>query len=662
MNRKKFSVYGVFSVVSILLFIMSVSVFIFNPVLALINTAITLILVLIGFAVLKNYDGYLKNISDNVKKFIDSDFSNILDGMPTPIAVVEKNNLGNMVFCNSEFKNVFINNTFEFSLNSVISIKALSDFVNSAFRNSDYSNEHIRISYNNKKFKIYIKAINNFVVLYFTDDTEYRELRKKYIDSRPCVGFVLFDNKEELKRYSTDEQNSQIAISVENMLREWMNGINGILKKLNDEKYFIIFEEKFLKQFIDDKFKIIDKIHNAKIDEHRFATVSIGISRGEENLEKSKDEAKSALNMSLGRGGDQVTIKNKNSYEFFGGTSQGIEKRSKVKTRVVAMNLLEKIQNSDSVFIMGHKYSDFDSIGAAAAIWSICSKLKKKASYIVVNKAQSLANSAINYLEKTVSENMFISTSQAKNLIMPNSLLIIVDTHSLNFLESSHLYSKINRVAVIDHHRLAVDKISNAEIFFHEPFASSTCEMVSELIQYMGDKCLKKPEFECLLAGIMLDTKNFTLKSGVRTFEAAAYLKRRGADNSKVKKIFASSFDSYKLKCRIIENTKIIENCAISRFEEKLSESIKKNIRISCSQAADELLNLQDVKASFVIFESDNKVNISARSFGEVNVQVIMELLGGGGHQTMAAAQISDMSFDAVEKKLIEIIKEKNNK
>lgn len=658
MKRDNKSWYGVFIFISAVILLMNISSFILSPILMFMNVSISLTLILVVWMFIKNREKYAGSISLDAAEFVGNNISGIINGIPVPLAVIKDEDVKNIVFCNSEFINTFTRNTDNFSLGSLIDPNVLKNAVKSGNFGEDGSCGFWGISYGKKAFKIYIKKINNFAILYFVDNTVYRSLKKRYIDSRICVGLILFDNKEELKRYTTEEESSRISVLVESTLRDWVKGAHGIFRKLSDEKYFVIFEDKYLKNFIENKFDIIDKMHEFKIDEHRYATVSMGISRGELTLLDAEAEARNALNMSLGRGGDQVTIKKRGSYEFFGGTSQGLEKRSKVKTRVVAMALLEKIQESDCVFIMGHKYSDFDSIGAAAALWNVCVKAKKKKAYVVVDKSQSLAGSAIEYLEKFSSGNMFISPDKASALVSPKSLLIIVDTHSLKFLESAELYSKINNVAVIDHHRMTVDKINNVEVLFHEPFASSACEMVTEMVQYMCDGYLKKVEAECLLAGIMLDTKNFTLKSGIRTFEAAAYLKKKGAESAEVKKMFGSSLDMYKLKYQIISGAHIFENVVISRLE---TSDIKSNIRVACSQAADELLNLKNIKASFVLFESDGKINVSARSLGDINVQLIMESLGGGGHQTMAAAQIADKSFDEVEEELIRVIKEKMN-
>ncbi len=621
---------------------MNLAIFPFNRVLAGINLSITIVLIVMGCLLVKNYESYVFKISEDIKDILGEDSRNLINSVPTPIVVLSSDTPNNLVFYNSKFKENFIDKV------------NYSEFVN---RYGEIFREIIKkntgsVIFGGRNFKVLSEKNKDFVILYFIDNTEFKNLKKKYSDTRPCVGFVVFDNRDELYRYADDEQNSQILVAVEGMLRDWMAKSQGIFKKLSSGKYFVVFEEKYLKQFISEKFKIIDKIHSAQIDEHRYATVSIGISRGAENLFKAKNEAARALDMALGRGGDQVAVKGKSSYEFFGGASQGLEKRSKVRTRVVASMLSERIDSCDCVFIMGHKYSDFDSVGAAVALWGICTRIKNKKSFVVINKKESMASSAIEYLERLDSDKIFISPTQAQTMITDKSLLIVVDTHSLNFLENNDVYLMSKNIAVIDHHRLTVNKVENAMIFYHEPSASSVCEMVTELVQYIGDKCLEKSEAECLLAGITLDTKNFTLKAGVRTFEAAAYLRKKGADISEVKQMFAGSIENYKLKCRIIENARIIENCAVARLDE-----FNKGSRMACAQAADELLNVKNIKASFVLFPNNDKINISARSLGEINVQTIMEKLGGGGHQTMAATQIEGMNMEQVEKKLIDIIK-----
>lgn len=646
MKRNKTTFQTVLLSVGIILFLMSLAIFPFSCVLASINLSITIILIAMGCLLTKNYESYVFKISDDVKDILGEDSQNLINSVPSPIVIISSENPNNIVFYNTKFKENFVD-----KVNYSKFVSKYGEIFREIIKKKIGS-----VVFDGRNYKVLSEKNKDFVILYFIDNTEFKNLKKKYSNTRPCVGFVVFDNRDELYRYADDEQNSQILIAVEGILRDWMAKSQGIFKKLSSGKYFVIFEEKYLKKFISEKFKIIDKIHSAQIDEHRYATVSIGISRGAKNLFEAKNEASRALDMALGRGGDQVAVKGKTSYEFFGGASQGLEKRSKVRTRVVASMLSERIDSCDCVFIMGHKYSDFDSVGAAAALWGICTRIKNKKSFVVINKKESMASSAIAYLEKLDSDKIFISPAQAQTMITDTSLLIVVDTHSLNFLENNDIYFMSKNIAVIDHHRLTVNnKIENAMIFYHEPSASSVCEMVTELVQYMGDKYLEKSEAECLLAGITLDTKNFTLKAGVRTFEAAAYLRKKGADISEVKQMFAGSIENYQLKCRIIESARIIENCAIAKLNE-----FSKGSRMACAQAADELLNVKNIKASFVLFPNNDKINISARSLGELNVQAIMEKLGGGGHQTMAATQIEGMNIEQVEKKLIGIIKSNN--
>lgn len=652
MKDKKQLIYTSIFIAFSVLAITNMAVFVFNHTLAIINFLIVCIIFGAGFVFIKYFYEYIFNISTKTKKFIDENSDNLINFSPIPIAILEKSDSADITFYNNAFENHFIKDKSQTE-------NILNSFSKKIASKNNLSKNHFNMCFNNEKFKVYIKNFETFFVLYFLDITAYKTLENKFENSKPCVGIAVFDNKEELREESTDKQISEISLAVENSIQEWINSVDGIFKKLSNGKFFIIFEKVYLKKFIDEKFKIIDEIHSIKLNDSKYATVSIGISAQENSLINLKNEAQKALNMALGRGGDQVSIRENNSYVFFGGNSQSIEKRSKVKTRIIATSFSERIKNSSKIFIMGHKHSDFDSVGSAVGIWNICSKLKKDKSYIVINEETSLAKSAINHI-KTHYKNkeIFISTRKAQELIDENSLLIIVDTHSLKFLESSDLYSMSKQTMIIDHHRLTVDKIDNTVIFFHEPFASSTCEMVTELSQYMGENLIDKPVSECLFAGIMLDTKNFSLKAGTRTFEAASYLKKSGADNFEVKKMFSNSMDVYKLKCQIIEAAYDLNSCAISALK---FDKITDNVRLACAQAADELLNIKNIEASFVIFSENDRVNISARSLGKINVQLIMEKLGGGGHRTMAATQIDNASIEEVKKNLTLAINEKIN-
>lgn len=372
--------------------------------------------------------------------------------------------------------------------------------------------------------------------------------------------------------------------------------------------------------------------------------------RGAEDLAESERWARQALDMALGRGGDQVAVKQKgDTYEFFGGLSKGVEKRDKVRTRVIAATLSDHIKSSDRVFIMGHKNSDLDCIGAAVGMWAAIRKGLEKQASIVVNRNQTLAGALIDSVEESYGEEeLFISPLEALQTATERSLLIVVDTHSVNFVESRELLDRVPRTVVIDHHRMMVTHIKNALIFYHEPYASSASEMVTELAQYIKSSSIDPVDAQALLAGIMLDTKNFVLKTGVRTFEASAYLRRRGADTVAVKKLFSNTLETYKQKSQLVSGAEIYKGCAIATSSWEFED-----LRIASAQAADELLSIQGVKASFVLYRTGSDVNISARSLGDVNVQVILEEFGGGGHFTMAGAQIKNMTMSDARRALI---------
>lgn len=642
-NNKMWVVSPVFYIFSAVMLIMALISLPFNQMLFFIDLFMAALSIAVVAIRSRGFKGYVNNVIGEAREFLDNSNINFLDKVPIPMVILGKS--GDIIAYNSLFRNIIGDGHEKIG-------ETISQFLSSETLGGILERNGVDIVYNNRSYAIFGSYIGDeSSALYFVEYTEYKLIKQEYAESRPIVAFIFFDNREELKRDSTDGQLSQVSSRVESILREWVTETSGFLKKLNDNKYMMIFEERHMKTFISQKFVVLDKIHSARLDEHRWATVSIGIGRGGSTISEAERWAQSALDMSLGRGGDQVSIKTGDSYEFFGGTSKGVEKRSKVRTRVVAMALMEQMAASDLVFIMGHRFSDLDSIGAAVGMWNVACSVKNKPSYIVVSRENSLASDEINSLEKSFKQNIFIAPEKAKTMITDKTLLIVVDTHSVGFLESEEIYRECKSVVVIDHHRMTVDHISDAVIFYHEPVASSCSEMVTELVQYMGDTEIEKAEAECLLAGIMLDTKNFFLKTGVRTFEAAAYLRKRGADTVEVKKMFSNSIDTYKVRCKVIQSASINNNCAIAKLDGAYGD-----IRVACAQAADELLGIQNIKASFVIFPYNGGVSISARSLGEVNVQVIMETMGGGGHQTMAAVQLSNISVDQAQQKLIGVL------
>lgn len=642
MNKKIWIISPVFYGVSVAMLAMACLSLPFNLMLFALDMLVAVISVVLIYFGTKNFNGYINDLIKNAADALGDVDVDFLQRIPIPTVLVGK--IGEIVSYNMLFRDVVGKGRGWLG-------ESISQFLTGETLGGVLAKNGVDIKYNGRNYIVYGSQFESAAALYFIECTEYREIEHEYRESRPVVALILFDNKEEFKRDCTDAQLSQISSAVETILREWAAETSGFIKKLNDAKFIMIFENRHLKIFKSDKFKIISRIHNIKLDDHRFATVSIGIGCGASDMLEAERWAQNALDMSLGRGGDQVSIKKGETYEFFGGNSKEVEKRSKVRTRVIASALYEQMSTSDLILISGHKFSDLDSIGAAIGIWSVASNIKNKKAYIVVDRDTTLAGNAIEKLEGTLGETVFISPEKSKSILEDNSLLVVVDTHCASFLEDSELYKKCKNVVVIDHHRMVVDHISDAVIFYHETFASSASEMVTELVQYMGDKNLKKAEAECLLAGIMLDTKNFFMKTGIRTFEAAAYLRKKGADTIEVKKMFFDSIDTYKIKCKIIDNAEIYNDCAIAAVTEA-----EKDLRIACAQAADDLLGIRGIKASFVIFPYKDQICVSARALGEINVQVVMEKLGGGGHQGMAATQISDTSVDEVKVKLSEIL------
>ena len=401
-------------------------------------------------------------------------------------------------------------------------------------------------------------------------------------------------------------------------------------------------------KLVESRFPVLDQVRELAEPGETQITLSIGIGRCAASFAEAELQARQALDMCLGRGGDQVAIKNSGGYEFYGGVSRGVEKKTKVKTRIVATALHDLIIAADNVILMGHQFGDLDAVGAAVGLCRACRELGKPA-FVATYLNKSLAAPLIERLVAHGFGDYFEEPEELYGRITRKTLLIVVDTHIQSYLESPELYKKVRTVAVVDHHRKMVGHIDNATIFYHEPYASSASEMVTELVQYLTDRTLiGRYEAEALLAGIMLDTKNFVLRTGVRTFEAAAYLRRLGADTVEVKKLFASTMESYQKRARLMAQAEIYRRCAIS-----LSDDPSPDMRVAAPQAADEMLSITDVDASFVLYRTNDGVSLSARSMGTLNVQIIVEKLGGGGHQTMAGAQFRDMTLEEVRERLL---------
>lgn len=508
------------------------------------------------------------------------------------------------------------------------------------------------VSHGAREYTVYGARAKEGYLLYFVDDTYFKAIHKEYREKKPVVGLVVFDNREELLRDNMGGEGSRISGEVDAVLYRWASEeMGGFLRRLSDNRYLFLTDESHVEEAKQRRFRVLDDVRAVKSGKNNMsATISVGLGRGSGDIAESERWARQALDMALGRGGDQVAVMQKgDTYEFFGGLSKGVEKRDKVRTRVIAATLTDHVKDSDRVFIMGHKNSDLDSVGAAVGMWAAIRKGLEKPAAVVINRNQTLARPLVDTVARAYpEEDVFIGAQEALQAVTDRSLLIVVDTHSVNFVEYHELLERVPRVVVIDHHRMMVSHIKNALIFYHEPYASSASEMVTELVQYIKASAIDAADAEALLAGIMLDTKNFVLKTGVRTFEASAFLRRQGADTVAVKKLFSDTLDTYKQKAQLVSGAEIYKGCAIAASTWEVED-----LRIVAAQAADELLSILGVRASFVIYRSGSDVNISGRSLGDVNVQLILEGFGGGGHFTMAGAQVKNATVSEVRRALM---------
>lgn len=492
------------------------------------------------------------------------------------------------------------------------------------------------------------------LVLYFVPCTEYIHCRDRYTLSRPIVSIISIDNYEELTKNATDSEKSSILAEIDRKIAQWAEDSRSLLRKFDRDKYIFVLESGDLSKLAAKKFSVLDDVRSIQSRSGVVATLSIGIGKEGETFSECYRFACVALDMALSRGGDQAVIKTKYNFEFFGGLSKELEKRTKVKSRVVANALMQLIRDSSQVMIMGHQSSDMDSVGAAVGM-ACAVRVHGKPVHIVVRKDRTLAKELIDRIEAVEGNSgLFIEPDEAMVSCDYNTLLIIVDTNRPDYVESPPLLESINKVAVVDHHRRAASYIENFALNLHEPYASSASELVSELLQYMVQTSeIQREEAECLLAGIYLDTKGFSIKTGVRTFEAAAYLKRAGAEMVEVKKLFQSTFQEYMICQKIISAARDCGGGVILAVsEEEIPD------RALAAQAADALLNIIGVRASVVAFRQGEDTIVSARSLGQINVQIIMEKLGGGGNITSAGAQLRGVAVEEAEPRVLDAVSE----
>ena len=490
---------------------------------------------------------------------------------------------------------------------------------------------------------------HKFLILYFIDKTDEYTLAKLREEEKTVEAIVIIDNYEEVLKETPDSNHGKILGEIEQTIGKWIALGDGTFRKYERDKFLVIFEQKNFEKILEDKFEILNQIKNINFENRIPVTISIGIGQHGASPKENDTYAKFAIDMALGRGGDQVVIKDGETFSFFGAKSREVEKRTKVKARVVSFALRKLIDNSGKVLIMGHKAGDMDSMGAAIGLFKAVQSRKRRA-YIVVDRETNNAKETIAAFEKKAGyTEAFITPGQAMDTLEKDTLLIVVDTHRPAMVECPDLLRHAENIVLIDHHRRSEDYIKNTALMYHEAYASSTCEMVTEIIQYIQEEpMLDKQEAEALYAGIFMDTNGFVNKAGVRTFEAASYLKKMGVDTIEIRRRFKCDKEIFIKKAKIISMAQIYrENIAISLVSDDAPGS-----QVMCAQAADELLDIKGIEAAFVLLERGNVIYISARSLDEINVQIIMEKLGGGGHITIAGAQMENMTLSEAEEKL----------
>ena len=610
---------------------------------------ILLVLTLLVFYLLMSMNKSINKFYQTMEKQLSPYTNKALRDFPLPVLVTRRG--GEVIWYNNQMSTKVFGGEDCFG-------HGLAEYFPSINLQTDCPAQGYGVEYKGHQYTAYHAPTgeeeNRLNVIYLIDDDKLKRIAKEYFSSRPVAAIILIDNYEELLQSARENERSQIMGEIEYQIECYVENYNGVIKKLEKDRYFVAFEERYMRSIVEERFTILDTVRKINANDKMPATLSIGVGRDAQSLLQAEKFASQALDMALGRGGDQAAVKNKNGYEFYGGVSKGIEKRTKVKTRIVAAALSELLDSCSNVLIMGHRFADLDCLGAGVGLYYPIQQMGKQVKIILNSRANMVKQLHARLLEQGF-ETAFIEPEVALDYVSDDTLLIIVDVHTPHFIEAPEVYKKCKNVVVIDHHRKMVDYIDNAVIFHHEPYASSASEMVAELVQYFGDKF--KPNSaaaEALLAGMMLDTKNFILRTGVRTFEAAAYLRRMGADTVEVKRLFASTMQAYQERCKVVSSAKIYRRCAICSVSQKIDE-----IKIVSAQAADELLGIEDVDASFVFYyESDNVVAYSARSMGKLNVQIIMEKLGGGGHLTMAGAQTKGIDLEEGRARLLQAIDE----
>lgn len=587
----------------------------------------------------REWNRYIQNLSLDM----DETTKKAIMNLPIPLCILEFD--GNISWYNNKFYEMTgSSDLLGENIDNIIKNLNLRKVLN------ENKEMYTDVNYNDREYTVIYNVIKNeqnkqvkyLMMLYWMDKTEYLSLSKKYEEEKNIIMLIQVDGYDEVLKSTNEEKRSLISVDLERILSGLETSLHAAVKRTSKDKYIVITNKIGLSKLQENKFTILDVVRDIDYGNTLPVTISIGVGRDGESIYENFQLATGALDLALGRGGDQAIVKTKDKFEFYGGKSKAVEKTTKVKSRLIGHALKELVSQSNTIYIMGHKYPDLDAMGSAVGIYDICKSLKKE-THIVLDSVNESIDEFVSRLSKNeYYKDLFISTDEAIKSCTRDTLVIVVDTHRPSYTECEELLSISKKIAVIDHHRKGVESIQETVLSFHEIYVSSTCEMVTEVVQYLEDDVkINKLTAEGLLAGINLDTKFFAFKTGVRTFEAASYLRKAGADTTEVKKLFRTNVEDFKAKAEIISNTKIIDDRICISYARTHTD----NMNVVIAQAADELLTVKKIEASFILGEKNGTIFISARSLGKINVHVLMEKIGGGGHMDIAGAQLEGMSI-----------------
>lgn len=641
----------------IALTVMTIIIWIYQPVLGVIALLVLGYLAYHAYSESSNKNKKVNKYIELLSEEFETAAKHAIFNMPFPLVIVDEK--GAITWYNTPFLDMIIEDDI---LNERI-YDLVPGFNLEELLKTD-ENKPKKISYDGKSYLVYPNFVDSrktttastkLIVLYWVDYTVYFDLEKQYNDERPIVSLIYIDNYDDVKNNTPDINRPLLTAEIDKKINEYFTTQhNGLVRKYENDKYVILIENDSLERIQEKKFDVLDEIRELNIGNTIPITLSIGVSVTGDSLNESHNNAKAAIDIALGRGGDQAVVNKEGAFEFYGGKSKALEKRNKVRARVIGHALRQLIDQADNIIVMGHKNPDMDSIGSAIGVIRGI-KNRDKNGYIVLNEENpSITNICDKMrLEQPELLDSLVTTEEAENIISNNSLMIMVDNHKPSFTEAPELLDLVTKVVVIDHHRRGAEFAKDPVLTYLEPYASSTSELVTEILSYMSDDInLTKFEAEALLSGITVDTNKFSFQTGVRTFEAASILKRAGADTTAVRHLFRDDYDTFISKAEVISTSKIIfDSIAIGRLEKDIDNGL-----LIAAQSANELLDIKGVEASFVLTHSNDRIHISGRSLGKLSVQIILERLGGGGHLASAGTQLLGVSIDQAEEMLIDTI------